>query len=299
MTLPNFLIVGAMKAGTTSLFRYLRQHPGVFMPEKKEPQFFCEKGGLEWNGPDVNRPRRYEIEEYTALFAGAGGFAARGEASTTYLCDPVAPGRIRDGLSDVRLIAVLRQPVDRAYSAWLMMRWQGWERRGFKAALRVEPERIASGWQYAWQYAALGRYAEQLERYLRTFPSSRIKIVLFDDLRDDPAGVTRDVFRFLGVDESFQPETATTHNPAKAALSPRLSRWMTHPSGIRERAKRILPGAARRLWDWAAAANRQLNVAAPPRLSRSLRAKLTRGWDGDIRRLEAVIGRDLSAWRES
>ena len=111
MTLPNFLIIGAPKAGTTSLYSYFREHPAIFMPELKEPRFF----GYEGQGDRIRFPVR-TLEEYTALFDGVTTETAIGEATPHYLVYPVAAQRIRDLIPGVRLIASLRDPVDRAYS---------------------------------------------------------------------------------------------------------------------------------------------------------------------------------------
>ena len=113
--MPNVLVIGAMKAGTTTIYQYLRQHPDIFMSPVKEPQFFSGRPSCEWKGPDPRVARGRSLDEYQALFAGARGERMRGEASPVYLCDPAAVESIHRHVPDVRLIAILRQPVDRAF----------------------------------------------------------------------------------------------------------------------------------------------------------------------------------------
>ncbi|MGQ9662575.1 MAG: sulfotransferase domain-containing protein [Kiritimatiellia bacterium] len=135
MTLPNFLIVGAPKAGTTSLFDYLGQHPEVYTPPVKEPCFFSS--GL----PAFT----HDLAEYEALFAGQTTQTAIGEASTTYLYDPDAARRIHDLLPEARIIIMLRNPAERAYSEWAYNALQlACEPLSFEAALEAEEERAAS-----------------------------------------------------------------------------------------------------------------------------------------------------------
>ncbi len=295
--LPNFFVAGAMKAGTTAIFRYLRQHPDVFMAAMKEPHFFSERSQSEWRGPDTRGGPRPTPAEYRTLFAGARGQRARGEATPLYLWDPVALARIRDAVPNAKIIAILRQPVDRAYSAWLMKCRQGLEHLPFEEALAEEPRRIAEEWRPAWYYAALGRYRRQLETCCRIFTPSQTKVVLFDDFVHDTPAVMRDVFRFLEVDEAFEVDFGVSRNDAHLTRVPRLSRWMISPSRVRLRVKRRAPRLAGPLWKGLKRLHDVLNVAPAPRLAPDLRARLTREWDAEILAVQGFLGRDLSAWR--
>jgi hypothetical protein len=286
-----------MKAGTTTLYNYLRQHPDVFMSSVKEPQFFSRRAVSAWNGPDPSHLPLRRLEEYQLLFADAATKIVRGEATPIYLCDPGAVDEISGHVPDVKLIAILRQPADRAYSAYLMKCHQGWERLGFEEALAAEPERTAANWRFSWWYAALSRYAEQLERYYRRFRPEQIKVVLFDDLLEDPRRLMRGLFRFLGVDESFEVDTSGPYNAAFAVRYPVLQRWVYGPRTVGEYAGKLVPLAARPVWRKASRALRAWNSAAAPLLAPVLRARLTHEWDDEIRRLEKLIDRDLSRWR--
>lgn len=298
MTMPNFLVVGAMKAGTTSLYRCLRQHPDIFMPFVKEPHFFTGKPSSEWRGPDAGRRGTQDLAEYRSLFAEGQEKRARGEATPFYLCDPTAVDSIRRHIPDAKIIAVLRQPVDRAYSAYLMKCRQGWERLGFEEALAEEPRRIEQGWGYGWHYANLGRYREQIERYHRCFSPAQIKVVLFDDLVRDSRRLMRELFRFLEVGDSFEPDSSRPYNAAFSVKHPAIHRWFTSRSTIREHAKRLMPSMARPLWERVSSASQRWNSTVPIPLAPALRATLTRQWHGEIQALEEFIGQDLSSWRE-
>lgn len=230
MLLPNFIILGAAKAGTTALYHYLKQHPEIGMSRIKETNYLALKGHpLDFRGPgDADYIKRFSITteaDYHDQFADCADKKAVGEASPLYLYSPKAPGEIRATVPDARLIAILRNPVDRAYSAFLHLVRDGRETtRDFAEALRLEPERIADHWEHIWHYVAMGRYAEQLDRYFTLFPREQIKVVIYRDFRQNPSGVIRQLFRFLEVDETFLPDQSTRHN---AGLAPELRPELT------------------------------------------------------------------------
>jgi hypothetical protein len=290
-----------MKAGTTSVYRYLEQHPDVFVSANKEPGFFAyENGRLQWSGPHDQqwraglRPVRWE--QYLEHFSGARGESAVGEASALYLCDEVAPARIRHYLPQARLIAILRHPVDRAYSAYLMKRRRA-ERLSFADALAAEPLRIAEGWGYGWQYAALGRYVEPLRRYRRLFPREQLEVVLYDDLADDPGGLMRRLYRYLGVDDSFEPDVSTRYQSARLTRWRAFDAWMASHATARARLKRYFPGeSARRLYHFVDRLNQRFNRRPAPELSAELRADLTERFRDEILALQDLLRRDLSRW---
>ena len=175
MTMPNFLVIGAAKSGTTSLYHYLGQHPQVYVSPVKEPNFFA----LEGEKPDFRAPGSEErinswsvtdVEAYRALFEGAGEEEALGEASAMYLYSEKAPGRIRHHLPNTKLVAVLRDPVERAYSSFLHLKRNGREPLDdFVEALEAEERRIRDNWEWIWHYKNMGFYHEQLRRYHEAF----------------------------------------------------------------------------------------------------------------------------------
>ena len=187
--LPNFVLIGAMRSGSTSLYKYLQAHPDVFMP-RKEIHFFDRKWdrGLEW---------------YESRVEGYAGQSAVGEATPTYLAEPLALDRMAAIIPDTRLLAVLRDPVDRAYSHYWMERIREREPRRFDEAVADEIEHRPG--VPASDYLDRGRYLGQLEQVTARFARDRLFVVLLDDLRDRPHTTIRDVCRFLAVADGFVP----------------------------------------------------------------------------------------------
>ena len=200
--LPDFLIIGAQRAGSSSLFAYVCAHPSVAEPTHKEIHFFDNNWfrGLDW------------YRRYFPLRARMGG-RITGEASPYYLFHPAAPGRVVETLPDVRLIAVLRDPVERAYSAYQLARRQGHETLEFEEALAREVERLAGEEEriladprYAsvahrrFSYRTRGLYAEQLERWYERFPREQLLVVRSEDLFAEPEATLQTVFAFLGLE---------------------------------------------------------------------------------------------------
>ncbi|MDY7109710.1 MAG: sulfotransferase [Planctomycetota bacterium] len=204
MRLPDFLIVGAARCGTTWLYECLRRHPQVYLPPEKrpEPHFFLKNAEYE-------RGLRYYSDRY---FVGVGRDRIAGEASTSYLYHPSVAPRIAEHLPGVRLIAILRNPVDRAFSNYIVSSRNGFEPLGFSEAIRVEPERLAHPQSTfereicPFAYIDRGRYSAQLARYLELFPGDRLHVALFDDLVAAPGETLRAAQAFLDVDPNVVPE---------------------------------------------------------------------------------------------
>jgi len=204
--LPDFLLAGAPKCGTSALHAALARHPKLFMSEPKEPKFFLsdgpppDSGGgpgdvLTW-GEHV-----WRRDEYESLFEPAPDGTLCGEATVFYLYDLAAQRRIRALLPDVRLIAVLRDPVERAHSNWSHLRQAGLEPEAdFLTALDLEAGRIADGWAHFWHYAAAGRYGEQLDHLFTLFPRDQVLLLRYRELVDRPRETADRVCEFLGVD---------------------------------------------------------------------------------------------------
>lgn len=206
MTLPNFVIAGTARSGTTSLYHYLKQHPEIGFPSKKEPKFFSSlslvfphKGvGDETVDQLVVR----SFEGYLELYRDMAAFKRIGDASSDYLYHHrhAAP-EIRRVLGDVPIIICLRNPVDRAISAYNNMLRDQRETLDFRSALNAEESRLEENWDWMWAYKAGGLYAEQVETYLTTF--SQVKVVLFEEMVEGPEAVLRSLLEFLGVDPNI------------------------------------------------------------------------------------------------
>jgi hypothetical protein len=204
MALPDFLIAGVPKAGTTALHAALVRHPDLFLSRVKEPKFFLSDGRpMARGGPgDVQTYQEHvwRQTDYEALFDAAPPGTLRGEATPFYLYDLAAHDRIKSLIPDVKLILLLRDPVDRAHSNWTHLWNAGLEPEAdFLTACRAEPERIAAGWAPFWHYLAQGRYGEQVQHLYDLFPRDQVLLLRYRDLKDAPAATLDRVCAFLGV----------------------------------------------------------------------------------------------------
>lgn len=303
MTMPNFLIIGAGKSGTTSLYYYLKQHPEVYMSPVKEPKFFALEGrGVNFTGPGdqetmsrmANNRAITDIEGYRKLFDGVAGEKAVGEASPMYLHSPQAPARIKHYVPDVRLVAVLRNPVERAYSAYLHQVRDGREKiADFARALGEEEARTRAGWAPGWQYRRIGFYHAHLKRYYETFGREKIRVYLYEDMKSDLLGMLRDLFRFLEVEEGFVPDTSLRHNASGVPKSRLLVSLLKQPNPIKDTLKPLLPeGLRKRI----SVSLQNKNLTEAPPLDEDVRRELTETYRQDILELQGLIRRDLSAW---
>jgi hypothetical protein len=303
MTLPNFLIIGAMKSGTTSLYYYLKQHPQIYMSSVKEPNFFALEGSnLDFDGAEgkeriqrwIKRESVTNIGEYRALFRGAASALAIGEASPMYLYSPEAPYRIRYYVPEAKLITILRNPVERAYSAFLYMTRDGREPlNGFSQALQAEETRMHANWEWIWHYKHLGFYYTQLKRYFDVFDRAQIKVYLYEDLRADLPRVLQDIFRFLEVDEAFVPDTSLRHNVSGTPKSGFLPRLILRRNPVKTVLRPLFPRGLRQRIS-VGLRSRSL-VEAPP-LAPEVRRELLEVYRDDVLKLENLIERDLSGW---
>lgn len=282
--LPNFIIGGALKGGTTSLYYFLRQHPEVFMSSLKEPRYFAYEpdNPLHADGAGLHFPVK-TLAEYTALFAGAAGEKAIGEASPHYLISPVAPTRIKELIPGVKLIFSLRDPVKRANSVYWHSYRLGQEDRPIEQALTAE--------EYAIQH---GLYYHYLRVWFDLFDRTQIKVILFDDLQRNPLATFRDVCRFLDVDDQFVPDLSVRNKggtPRHKRFGRILERVKTHP--IRQAIDPLVPKPLRRmLLDV-----RNHNLQETPPMSEALARRLRDYFRDDITQLESLLGVDLAAWR--
>lgn len=290
--LPNFIVIGAAKAGTTALYWYLAEHPDVFMSPVKETNYFAygldAQGRLLYGDPDVHRFPVTSLPEYHELFADAGDAGGIGEASPIYLECPQAAGRIRDVIPGARIICGLRHPVDRAYSDYQMyLRRRG---RPFDPDRELHPESIWARPDSRWMQ--VGRYHEQLKRYFDDFPRDRIHVFLFDDFKRGVLQTVQNVYRFLGVDPTFAPDLNAPHNVGGLPASGLLEGLLTSRT-LKSAVEPWIPkGAAnwlRRL--------RMKNMRPVPPLPAELRKQLTTHFREDIERTAELVGRSLDHWR--
>lgn len=295
MKIPNFLIIGAAKAGTTSLYDYLNQHPQIYMSSIKEPRFFALEGDkLDFRGPaqGINRTSVTKWEQYCQLFQEVTTEKAIGEASTIYLSNPKAPDRIKHYLPEVKLIAILRDPAERAFSSYVHLVRDGYENLSFTEGLEAEATRIKENWQPLWYYKERGFYYEQLQRYFTIFKPEQIKICLYEELAADSTAVIQQLTRFLGVDDTFTPDL-TRKNVSGIPKNKFLQNLFTKDNPIKSVVKPLLPKSLRQ----SVLENvTKSNLGAKPTLSPQMRQKLISIYREDILKLQELIQKDLSRW---
>jgi Sulfotransferase domain len=271
--LPNFLVIGAMKGGTSSLYRYLREHPQVFMPSVKEPLFFSRN----WNRG---------IEWYERLFDGAGQVVAIGEASTeytTYPHTPRVPMRIAKLLPEVRLVYLVRHPIERMMSEYHYNLVRGVERD-------PSADRALLGDS---TYCNVSRYAMQIEQYLEHFSREQLLVLRSEDLKNDRVRTLSRVYKFLGVDSSWQPSDL----------------WQDFHTSAEQRPRRPVDFAFRKIPGYRTLASvaplslkrvkyRLTTKKAPPKptLSDGARRELEHRLREDVQRLYQWMEKDFMGW---
>jgi hypothetical protein len=267
MALPNCVGIGAQRAATTWIYSCLREHPEIFVPAKKELHFFDVHydEGLAW---------------YEAYFEGSDGYKAVAEVTPSYLCIESAIPRMAEILPEARLFAVLREPVQRAYSAYKLLH-EKYRGLSFREACEDS--------DYLIRY---GLYAGQIERLFRYYPRERVKILIYDDITRAPGRALADLFAFLGVDTGFvPPSTYTLYNrvmypKVQAALKRAGLHW-----GVD-----LIKGSALGSWIKRREARRKRDGDTAVATDAAHLGRLKTTFRDDILRLQDLIGRDLSAW---
>jgi hypothetical protein len=314
--LPNFFIVGAPKAGTTSLYAYLDQHAQVYMSPLKEPHYFADEFHLE-NFSEEDRPRVareiralqeylrgdmrqkrfggfvFTWEDYLRLFQNASDEIAVGEATPCYLWSKSAAGNIAARIPHAKIIMNLRNPIDRAFSQYLHMVTDGVIGRSFReqihASLRCHNKQFGPDWPLL----EFGQYYEQVKRYLNAFPRSQIHISFYEDLEREPATLMSDLFAFLGIEEGVAANMNDRHHEPRIPKLPGtaylLKKWRIWPY-LRRLAPRPLGPRLRSL-----ALRSRASLTVQP----AERAILTDYYRDDIGKLEVLLDRDLSSWLDA
>ncbi|MDP8217116.1 MAG: sulfotransferase [Candidatus Theseobacter exili] len=293
MNLPTFMIIGANKAGTSSLTRYLAQHPDVFMCPVKEPTFFpyCdrvipedakEKALRRWSLKLTNN-----IDDYKRLFSSVKDEKAIGEASTAHLDNPYAAEKIKSYIPEVVLIGILRNPIDRAYSQYRMYVNRNIENRSFRYCIKSEFKSRKNGKLTGDRhYLSLGLYSNQVEKYLGLFPD-QVHFFLYEELIHRPYGLLSNIFELIGVDSTFKPDISKKYNVSEKndkinILSgyPVIKHLLTAiPVSVK---KAIRPLAEKTFHD--------------SQLTSKIRKDLIEFYREDILKLELLLETDLSHW---
>ncbi len=311
--LPNFLVIGAAKCGTTSLYHYLKQHPDVYMSPIKEPNHFSkdihpEDFSLEYKihekakNLDVHSYVRgdmkedqwgayvQEDEDYRLLFKFASNKKRRGEISNSYLYSQVAAGHIKSALPGVKLIAILRNPADRAYSHYLANIRDGRALLPFREELEKDLAKPVKGWGKSHLYIELGFYYEQILRYTALFGPDQLKILFFDDLKNDTPKVAKEVFEFLNLNPEIAVNFAEKHNEARMPKNVKLLHVLTQ-TGLKRKIFRMLPHAVQ-----SPVKSFFFKKERPEKMSTEDRKWLVNIFQEDIHKLSKALQRDLSGW---
>jgi hypothetical protein len=302
--LPQFVIAGAPKAGTTALHAALATHPGLYLSPVKEPKYYLTDGRppprSRQRGPgDAHSAQEWvwRREEYLALFDGAPAGAVRGESTPFYLHDRAAHARLVADVPEIKVVVVVRDPVDRAYSNWAHLRADGLEPEAdFAAAVEREQERVAAGWAPFWHYRGLGRYGEQLRDLHTVVPEDRVFLLRYRELVDSPRETLDRVSTFLGVPagvartvapENVKPFVADTRRYRLLARATRAGAALgaAVPPQVWRQASRPLIAALH--------AGRAPRPALPVEVRRQVLAPLL----PDIALLEELTGQSFADWK--
>ena len=277
MPLPNFIIFGAIKSGTGALQRYLSHHPEIFVSPLKEPRFFT----YDENNPEHGKKASHRIpitslEEYSRHFNKVTHEKAIGEASSNYINSRHAAQRIKELLPNVRLIATLRNPVDRAYAHYQML---------IKRREKTVSTVLTNGKKETWATSSL--YYEKLQPYYDIFRQDQIKIFIFEEWATNTASALKEIYQFLEVDDDFQ-------------LAPYIqyrAGMVTWPRAVRHSwLRKLKPYLPTRVLV-AVNASKAKMTPEPPELTSEVRREMATWYHDDILKLQDLLQRDLSIWR--
>lgn len=299
--LPNFLIVGAAKCGTSSLHKYLDQHADIFMSKTKEPRFFSSQvTRFPLNGPRDHKVEAWYVKDYkdyVALFKGADRYRIIGESSadTLYFYKQTIPV-IKHYLGDPKIVIMLRNPVKRAFSAYQHLVRDRREHLSFEDGLKEEPKRIRENWELIYHYKAASLYYESVNAFMDNF--SEVKVLLTEDQAKQPQKVVRDVFRFLDVDPDCDINTDVRYNVSGKPKLQWVHDFFFEGNAVRKLARPVV----RRLFD----RDMRLRIVqkiqeknlTPLAMMPETKRRLQRYFEPDICKLEKLLNRDLSRWRK-
>ena len=294
MRLPNFVIIGAPKCGTTSLYHYLQQHPEVYLPKRKELHYFSYEYMQRFAaGPgdkELLTPLCATRQAYEQYYQNVHTHLAIGDVSPSYLYYAQVNERIKAELEQPKIVVVLRNPVEKAYSQYMHLVRDNREPLEFYQALMAEKQRITDGWGALWRYAESSLYTEKLKKYLHTFGEDRVKILFFETLSRSPSLVLTDLFQFLGVNTQVTPDTSTVHHRSGKPKSKLLANFVAKPNVITGLAKKFVPESLRTAIRTALL---NINTGDKGQIDEKSRAYLQEYFYHDVQELEKIVGKDL------
>jgi len=299
--LPNFLLVGAAKCGTSSLHKYLDQHPDVFMSKVKEPRFISSQvTPFPLNGPGDHKVEAWYVKkyaDYVKLFEEARDYPAIGESSadTLYFHIGTIPV-IKQYLGDPKIIIMLRNPVKRAFSAYQHLVRDLREDLSFEDGIQEEPNRIKNNWELIYHYTAVSLYYDSVKAFMDNF--TNVKVILTEDQERRPQQVIRDIFRFLNVDPNCDVNTEIRYNMSGKPKS----QWLHQFFFQGNMARRLAQPFVRTLF------SQETRVRIAQKIQEKNLTRMTinpetkvilhQYFEEDIRKLEGLLHRDLAIWRK-
>jgi hypothetical protein len=309
---PTFLIVGAVKAGTTSIHEYLQMHPQVFMSPVKETNHFSDADMLfEHFNVDYKQDINVNLDkylsgpmdkkihiahvrtatQYAALFRDVKDEKAIGEVSNSYLYLPSTAATIHQALPHVQIVMILRNPVERLYSQFLMnLKLGKIVEKDLRKEIAADQAKQVKGWGVSHLYLEVGLYYEQVKRYLDIFPREQVKILFYDDYKKDPAGTMKGLFSFLHVDPDFTPDLSKRYNEAGMPRFGKLNYWLTQ-IGVYGLVKKLFPASLKEKLKSIIYTKDNIPTITPEE-----KQYLIEYYRKDIEQLSRLVQRDLSAW---
>ena len=284
---PHFVIVGAAKSGTTTLYRHLQKHPGIFLPDFKEPHYFASHHPLNFEHID-------SADDYYRLFSSAYNKIC-GEASTAYLYFEDAPERIHKELPNCKIIAILRDPTERALSMWGHQIREGLEESTLEEALDQELSegiRQNQGVEYGFNYHKLGHVSHILERYISLFGRQNVLLIDYRTLRENPEALMNDVHHFLGVECLPLQQDNTRFNASGKPKSALLHRFLNSKHPLRKlivSPLRLILPAHKRQALWQRLRNQNILNGQRHQLNSKTKLRLDTLFKDEINKLQALI----------
>jgi len=294
---PDFFILGVAKAGTTSLYHYLRQHPQLFLPTHKEPRFFAYPENPEqWQGPRVHQlisTIPTSLEAYLQFFAESPPASKRGDASPTYFSCPWTPARIARLIPHAQFILILRNPIERAYSHFLDNLTSGWEPlHSFEEIIQVYLEGKRRNWWFKWHYIEMGFYAQHLSRYFQYFKPEQFLIIPYETYKAHRAHTLQTIFRFLQVNEHVPVNFDLTFNTSGVPRNQLIDTLLNRPNPLRTYLRKLLPASLRQQLRRKIS---ERNKIRPPMSSRA-REQLRGIYREDVHKLSEMLNQDFTHW---
>ena len=276
-TWPNLFIVGAVRSGTTSLFAYLDNTQGIFMSPVKEPTYFISKVPVPLEGNSLSKLK--DKTEYLKLFDGVTDEKIVGEATPYYLYDEKSPVLIHESSPQAKIIIILRDPVTRAFSHYLMRRRNGREDRDFHQVISAkDKQNIVLSWS---------NYSEYVKRYIEEFGQNQVKIIIFEEFIKEPRRIVKEVLEFLGVDSEPPENVGQTYNPYGEPRG-NVAQKILKSNTIRRLVKRVPQNLK-----WKIKEDVLLKQVKKPKLSKEDESVLKSFYRSDAKKIQEIINKKI------